>query len=302
MVQVWQLLAGMGLDIAFGDPRCLPHPVRAIGSWAGSMERLWRAARLPSRLSGVGFWLSVVVPVTLLVWLTQPWANIYWIWMFLALRSLDADSAAVVEALRAGRVEAARRALAMIVGRDTESLNEREIIRAVLETVSENLNDAVIAPLFYLVLFGPAGMAAYKAINTLDSIAGYKNNAYLEFGWASARMDDAASFVPARLSAALVWICAGILRMNAQRSVRVTLRDARLQPSPNSGYSEAAFAGALGVRLGGVNYYGGVAAPKAYLGDDLRPLAVDIFSDARLLLYGASGLMLVLVCGVALWK
>jgi cobalamin biosynthesis protein CobD len=186
----------------------------------------------------------------------------------------------------------------MIVGRDTESLEEPEILRAVIETVAENLSDAIVAPLFYLALAGPAGMGVYKAINTLDSIAGYRNDRYREFGWTSARMDDVVNYVPARLTAILVWICSTLPGYNVRRSLAVTFRDGASQPSPNAGYPEAAVAGALGVRLGGLNYYGGVPSAKAYLGDALRPLTARTFTQARTLLYATATLMVALVCVV----
>jgi adenosylcobinamide-phosphate synthase len=203
-----------------------------------------------------------------------------------------------MRSLAAHNITEARQQLARIVGRDTQSLDEPEIVRGAIETVSENFGDGVVAPLFYLALFGPAGMAAYKAVNTLDSMVGYKDERYRELGWASARLDDALNYVPARLSAALIWAAAAFLGMNVGRSLRVTLRDASSQPSPNSGWPEAAFAGALGVRLGGLNWYKGVKSAKAYLGDPERPLSIGEFARARRLLYGAGVLAIV---GVALW-
>jgi adenosylcobinamide-phosphate synthase len=244
-------LAGVLLDLVLADPRWLPHPVRGFGRVVTRLESLWRGTPLPSRIAGCGFWVCSVGSATAIVWLTLPWAAVYWIYSLLALRGLDVEAAGVLKALDRGDLDEARAKLAMIVGRDTASLDEPEIVRAAIETVSENLSDAVIAPLFYFALLGPAGMAAYKAINTLDSMCGYKDERYKEFGWASARMDDLANLVPARLSAALVWICALLPGFSARRAVAATLRDAANQPSPNSGYPEAAFAGALGVRLGG---------------------------------------------------
>ena len=186
----------------------------------------------------------------------------------------------------------------MIVGRDTANLDTPEILRAAIETVAENVSDGVIAPLFYLALLGPAGMAAYKAANTLDSMVGHKDERYRELGWASARLDDVLNFVPARLSAVLIWIAAGLLGMNPARSMRVTLRDAKSQPSPNSGWPEAAFAGAIGIQLGGVNYYRGESQRQRISRRPLRPLDVLAFRDARKLLYGSSLLM---AAGVYVW-
>ena len=299
----WDLVAGFGLDLALGDPRWLPHPVRGIGWLIIKSERLWRGSGIPLRLAGVLLCATIVGFTTAIVWLTLPWANVYWIYSLLALRSLDRESGVVIESLREGDLDKARADVARIVGRDTGHLEEPEIVRAVVETVSENFSDGVVAPLFYLGLFGPAGMAAYKAVNTLDSMIGYKNERYRELGWASARLDDALNFVPSRLSAVLVWISAALLRMKPSRSIAVTLRDGGSQPSPNSGWPEAAFAGALGVRLGGLNSYKGAASFKPYLGDAERPLNIAVFSGARKLLYTSSLLMMMLVIvGRSFWK
>jgi adenosylcobinamide-phosphate synthase len=293
-----QLLTGVSLDLVLGDPRWLPHPVRGFGQVVSKLELLWRRAPLSPRLAGCGFWLCSVGSATAFVWLTLPWAAVYWIYSLLALRGLDVEAARVLGALNQGDLAGARKRLALIVGRDTEHLDEPEIVRAAIETVSENLSDAIIAPLFYFAVFGPTGMAAYKAINTLDSMCGYKDERYKEFGWASARMDDLANLVPARLSAALVWICALLPGFCARRAVLATLRDAGNQPSPKSGYPEAAFAGALGVRLGGLNFYRGVPSKKNYLGEPVRPLSRRTFQSARILLYGASILMVAITCAV----
>ena len=291
MTPAVQLLAGVSLDLVLGDPRWLPHPIRGLGHIVTRLESLWRRTPLPPRIAGCGFWLCSVGSATAAVWLTLPWAAIYWIYSLLALRGLDLEATRILEALEQGDLAGARDKLAMIVGRDTAHLDEPEIVRAAIETVSENLSDAVIAPLFYLALLGPAGMAAYKAINTLDSMYGYNDERYKDFGWASARMDDLANLVPARLSAALVWICALLPGFSARRAVLATLRDAAGQPSPNSGYPEAAVAGALGVRLGGLNYYGGVPSQKNYLGEPVQPISRQAFRGARVLLYSASILM-----------
>lgn len=293
-----EVLAGVALDLAFGDPRRLPHPVRGFGWCAQRLEDLWRRTHLPLRAAGVLFWITAVVPAAALVWITLPYANVYWIWTLLAIRDLDFEAGLVMRKLAASDLPGAREMLARIVGRDTADLDEADVLRAVVETIAENLSDAVVAPLFYLALAGPVGMAAYKAINTLDSMCGYRNESYREFGWASARMDDMANFLPARLTAALVWICALLPGFGFRRSVRVTLRDGASQASPNAGYPEAAVAGALGVQLGGLNFYGGVAHPKPALGDAGAPLGSGAFRGARVLLYAASALMVAAVCGV----
>jgi adenosylcobinamide-phosphate synthase len=295
---VKEVLAGVGLDLLIGDPQWFPHPVRGLGWLAVRLERCWRWTRLPLLAAGALYWVSAVGVAGGVAWITLPWATVFWIWTLVAIRDLDVEAARVLGRLEAGDLIGARAMLAQIVGRDTEELGEPEVLRAVLETVAEGLNDGIVAPLFYLALGGPVGMAAYKAVNTLDSMVGYRNERYRQFGWAAARMDDIANYLPARLTAVMVWLAAGVLRYDARRSVRVTLRDARRQPSPNAGYPEAAVAGALGVRLGGTNYYGGVASAKEYLGDPVQPLGREHFGRARRILYVVAGLMVLVIWGV----
>jgi cobalamin biosynthesis protein CobD len=206
-------------------------------------EVLVRRSGVPLRLGGVVLCSGVMAITAGVVHATLPYANIYWAYSFLALRSLDFEATKVIRTLEAGNLPAARKQLGMIVGRDTAHLDEAGIVRAVVETVSENFGDGVVAPVFYLALLGPVGMAVYKAVNTLDSMVGYMDERYRELGWASARLDDVLNFIPARLAALTVWSVAGLVRLNSVRSVRVTLRDAQKQPSPNSGWPEAAFAG-----------------------------------------------------------
>jgi len=301
-----ELLLGVAADLLLGDPRWLPHPIRGFGLVASRVEQVWRKAPFPVHLAGAGFWLSAVGLACLVVWvslrvLPRPWVTVYWIFSLLALRDLDRHASAVMEAIDTGDLVEARRRTAMIVGRDTALLDEEGILRATFESVAENLSDAVIAPLFYLALTGPLGLAAYKAVNTLDSMVGYRNPRYREFGWVSARADDLANWGPARLSALLVWLCALRPGFDFARSVRATLRDARRQPSPNAGYPEAAVAGALGVRLGGVNCYGGTPSPKEFLGDPVRPLDRALYSCLRWLLYGPALALTAFLCGVLPW-
>lgn len=300
------LVVGVALDLALGDPRWLPHPVRGIGWLAEVAERSFRAAHLPLRIAGILFWITIVGIVSFLVWITVHWAHAwgsaYWIFALLACRDLDVEAGNVIRALKASDIEEARKRLSLIVGRDTKELDQPEIIRATVETVAENLSDGVIAPLFYLALGGPVGMAAYKAVNTLDSMVGYKNQKYSQFGWASARADDVANFLPARITAVLVCIVALAVRgLDARSAFRTTLRDGKSQPSPNAGYPEAAVAGALGVKLGGLNHYGGVPSLKATLGDAVYPLDFTSFRRVRVLLYGSEALFLMLILGCILW-
>jgi adenosylcobinamide-phosphate synthase len=295
------LVAGVVLDLAIGDPPWLPHPVRGIGWFATLAERFWRATGLPLRAAGALFCFSVVGLSATIVWLTAPWMNIYWIFALLACRDLDGEASRVVRALRQDDLGEARQRLSRIVGRDTHVLDEQGVMRATVETVSENLSDGVIAPLFYLAVAGPAGMAAYKAINTLDSMVGYRNERYREFGWASARADDMVNYLPSRLTAALVGIAAFLPGYDALRSFRVTWRDGASQPSPNSGYPEAAFAGAIGVQLGGVNFYQGKPSFKSTLGDPANPLTRDAYPRVRVLLYASEALFVAMILGCLRW-
>ena len=307
MVTPVELLGGVALDFAVGDPRWLPHPVVGIGILAAATEKVLRSSELPLVVAGCLAWLAVVLLSGSLVYasivlLPAPWIQVYWIFSLLAVRSLDEHAMAVISCLKAGDVSAARHAVSMIVGRDTAGLDQQEITRAVFETVAESLNDGVIAPLFWLGVAGPVGMVVYKAVNTMDSMFGYKSERYLQFGWAAARMDDLANLIPARLTAGLIWIIAAVTSgLSARNSFRITLRDANTQPSPNSGYPEAAVAGALGVQFGGVNFYRGVRSEKHFLGDMLRPLEANHYGLLRVILYGSATLFALLLGGIAQW-
>jgi adenosylcobinamide-phosphate synthase len=224
----------------------------------------------------------------------------YWIFTSLAVRSLDQESNKVIEALRRGDLDGARALVGRLVGRDTNHLSEADIVRAVFETVAENMSDAIVAPLFYFVLLGVPGMVAYKAVNTMDSMVGYKNDKYIRFGWAAARLDDIVNYIPARITAGLIVLGAAISRLRWRSAIHVILRDAQLQPSPNAGYPEAALAGALGVRLGGLNHYFGRPVEKPFLGDPVEHLESNRFSQVRLLLYLVTAISYVLV-GALLW-
>jgi adenosylcobinamide-phosphate synthase len=283
-----EFLAGASLDVLLGDPAWIPHPVRGIGRIVAFLERPLR--RIPNETFGGCLLVCSVIAVVLIVsGLTVYWGgavvSTYWIFACLALRSLDVESGKVIQALKTGDLDNARKLTGYIVGRDTNELSERDITRAVFETVGENMSDAIVAPLFFLAIFGVPGMAAYKAINTMDSMVGYKNEKYIRFGWAAARLDDVANYFPARITAALIVVIAACMRMRWRNAVVAIRRDARLQPSPNSGYPEAALAGALGVQLGGLNYYFGRPSRKPFLGDSIEDLRWSCFPQVRILLY-----------------
>lgn len=303
MMAGWQILAATALDLAIGDPRWLPHPVRAIGLWISKQESVLRHASIGLRLAGVLLWFGTVFPAAALVAASTWWmplSAIYWTFSFLAIRDLDRHASRVIDALKANELGLARERLSSIVGRDTAHLDPPEIIRAAIETVGENLSDGIVAPLFFLAIGGPAAMAAYKAVNTLDSMVGYRNDMYRDLGWFSARADDWANWIPARLSAALIWFVTLAPGYSLRDSVRITMRDGGSQPSPNSGWPEAAVAGALGIRLGGSSTYGGVVSKKAFLGDPTRSLDLAVFPRVRFILYSVA-LLSVTIVAVIRW-
>ncbi|TGU75133.1 cobalamin biosynthesis protein CobD [Geomonas terrae] len=296
------VLGAVVMDLFLGDPRTLPHPVVIIGWLISWLERVLRQRISDPRLAGVAL-LVVTVGVSYLVaagliylgTLVAPAVGflvaLYLAWVSIAARSLHVESAKVAKALERGDLPAARVALSYIVGRETAQLDEPEVIRGAVETVAENTGDGVVAPLFYLMLGGPALAIAYKAVNTLDSMVGYKNERYLEFGWASARFDDLANFIPARLTGLLMVLAAPLCGLSSAGSWRILHRDCRNHASPNSGYPEAAAAGALGVRLGGANRYFGRIVEKPTIGDPVRPLSLEAYAGVVRLMYCSEAIM-----------
>ncbi len=192
--------------------------------------------------------------------------SVLFIFTALSARSLGKEAKSVYQSLKAGNIKDAQKKLSLIVGRDTEALSQDEIVRATVETVAENSVDGVVSPLFYAALGGAPLVLAYKAINTLDSMVGYKNKRYIYFGWFSAKLDDVANYIPARLSILLIPLASFILKKRTSNALHTILRDGKKSPSPNAGIPEAGFAGALGIQLGGVNYYQGEKVSKPILG------------------------------------
>lgn len=296
------VLAAVALDLVLGDPRALPHPVTAIGRLISFLDSPLRRLVKNARLAGVTL-LLVTVGVTyacaaLLLkgaYAVAPEAGfllgLYLAWVSLAARSLQVESGKVAKALQRRDLPGARLALSYIVGRETELLDEPEIIRGAVETVAENTGDGVIAPLFFLMLGGPPLAIAYKAVNTLDSMVGYKNERYLHFGWASARFDDLANYLPARLTGLLMVLAAPICALSGRGAWRIMRRDCRNHASPNSGFPEAAAAGALGVRLGGVNRYFGKVMEKPTIGDPSVPLSLAAYHGVVRLMYCSEALL-----------
>ncbi|SDN27368.1 adenosylcobinamide-phosphate synthase [Paenibacillus sp. yr247] len=298
--------AAIVLDWILGDPRWPTHPVIFIGRWIRMMEGKLRKERnegnQPGWLRAKGVLLTVSTVVlsfssVLVLILTARWIH-EWLGYFvctwfisttIAIKGLKDAAYLVYNPLRKGELADARKYTGYIVGRDTDELCEEELTRAVVETVAENIVDAVISPLFYALLGGAPLAMLYRASNTLDSMVGYRNDRYRHFGWASARWDDAMNWIPARLTGLLLVLVALLQPgLSAKRSAAAIRRFAHLHPSPNSGIPESAVAGALGIELGGLNVYGGAASERARLGWPLRPRTQQDIVYAVRMLYGVS--------------
>ncbi|OAT26993.1 adenosylcobinamide-phosphate synthase [Buttiauxella ferragutiae ATCC 51602] len=308
------------LDYWFGDPPHWPHPVRWIGNLITVTQRIIRQFCKSDRALKIGggvLWLVVVGATWGVSWgvlylanLLHPWlgwlVEVWMIYTVLAARCLSDAALDVYRALKHGTLAESREKLSWIVGRDTSQLERPQITRAVVETVAENSVDGVIAPLFFLLLGGAPLAMAYKAVNTLDSMVGYKTEKYRAIGYVSARLDDLANYFPARLSWLLLTIAAFCLRANPRQALRIGWRDRYQHSSPNCAWSEATVAGALGIRLGGPNTYFGERVEKPWMGDEQRGVAIDditrtiqlmmLASLLALLLFAA---MRVLVLGIA---
>ncbi len=300
----WHLVCAYVLDLAAGDPRWMPHPVRWIGRLIARTETvLYDESSSPGlmRVSGCALWIVVIAVVLCaakaliaIAGLGGPiFGDLALIWLAyttLATRSLHDESSNVAEALRSGDLALARSRLSLIVSRETTQLDRDAILRALVETVSENISDAIVAPLFFLALFGPVGALVYKAVNTMDSMLGYKNERYRYFGSFAARADDVANWVPARISGWLVVAASACMRGNWRTVAKIMMRDAPKMKSPNAGYPEAAAAGALGVQLGGASRYFGAVVEKPLLGDPVDDMTMETYARMIRLMYLSSGL------------
>ncbi len=276
-------LCAFGLDWILGDPGAWPHPVRLIGQaidrgekaarrWAGeSPERLRRAGTILALaivLAGMAAAYALLALAAHLAYFLLVAAALYLVYSALCLKELYRQTIIVEELIGRGDLPEARRRLSWVVGRDTENLDEAAVRRALIETVAENLSDGLVAPMFYLALGGPVLAWGYKAVNTLDSMIGYKNERFLDLGRFAAKLDDAAGFIPARLSAILIILSARLTGRDWRGAAKVWRRDGHLHASPNAGQPEAAMAGALGLRLGGPSSYGGLRHHKPYINED----------------------------------
>ena len=312
MMIFWAVLGGFVLDMIFGDPAWLTHPVVLMGRCISALEKRLRAA-LPKTPKGEllgGSIVAVVLPLgTLAVTGLACWGvakihpalglalQMFWCGQALAAKGLAQESRNVYKELAKGDLPAARCAVARIVGRDTANLTAEGVTKAAVETVAENASDGVIAPLLYMLVGGAPLALTYKAINTMDSMLGYKNEKYLYFGRAAAKLDDVANYLPSRL-AGLLWCAAAALTGNSPKGAwRIWRRDRRCHASPNSAQTESACAGALGVQLAGPAYYFGEYYAKPTIGDPLRPIEPEDIRRANRMMYAES--VLALAVGLA---
>lgn len=308
------VLAGFTLDCMIGDPEKLPHPVRGIGKLISFLEKkagLRKETDRPGvqRIKG-GILVLLVVALTVLVtggllalaYRLHPFLGLavesILCAQVLAARNLRDASMKVYRALKAGDVEQARKAVSMIVGRDTAVLDQAGITRAAVETVAENTSDGVTAPLFYLVIGGPALGMAYKAVNTMDSMLGYQNETYQYFGTAAARLDDLVNLIPSRLSGLLMVPAAALSGLDAAGAWKIFRRDRKKHASPNSAQTESACAGALQVKLAGDAVYFGKTVHKHEIGDAVRPIETEDIRRADRLMYTAAVISLILFLGI----
>ncbi|MFH1519542.1 MAG: adenosylcobinamide-phosphate synthase CbiB [Candidatus Omnitrophota bacterium] len=293
-------------DLFLGDPEWFPHPVKGVGKLINFFDNNLRgsSSKWVERLNGVILTIVVVGISTSVAYLfieilggLNPFlGSLAWIYLgyaVLSVKDLRVKAREVLKEVEKNSLSEAKKKLSKIVGRDTQDLNKDRIVAATIESIAESTNDGIVGPLFYLVLGGPVLAFAYKSINTLDSMVGYKNKKYLHFGWFSAKLDDAVNFIPARISGFLIAVSSAIIggvvrqahypersRRRFKESIEVMARDSNKHSSPNSGVSEAAMAGALGIRLGGPSTYQGKVFERPYLGEEKRILQPLFINEA----------------------
>jgi adenosylcobinamide-phosphate synthase len=300
------LLVAIIIDLIVGDPSCYPHPVVIIGRGINILENLLRRIFSSNFERIAGLILSVIIISSTFVVVDKLldiayYFNYYFgltaeLWIFvttLAVKGLVQAGNSIYQPLVEGDLAEARKKIDGIVGRDTAGLSVEDVIRGTIETLAENTSDGLIAPLFYAVLGGAPLAMTYKAINTLDSMIGYKNEEYYDFGWAAAKVDDLANWIPARLTAFLFVVAAFLTGDNWQGAKKIIFRDASKHPSPNAGFPEAAVAGALNLKLGGINYYQGQESFRAHLGTGAEEFKPKQIKDTIKLIYWNLGLFVV---------
>ena len=299
---------GFFIDLLIGDPRWLYHPVCIIGKGISAGEKLLRGifpkTKAGERAAGCVLAaavtvLSAAVPAVILLilyhlsWIAGFAVETFFCYQLLATKSLKQESGKVYKELKEGTLESSRKAVSMIVGRDTAALDEKGVTKAAVETVAENASDGVIAPLFYMMIGGAVWGFAYKAINTMDSMIGYKNEKYQYFGTAAARLDDGANFIPARISGLLMILASFLCGMNGRNAAAVYRRDRKKHASPNAAQTESVMAGALDIQLAGDAWYFGNLHKKPFIGDSNRPVEPEDIPRSHKILYATAILALV---------
>lgn len=307
ILPAFPLIIGFILDSIIGDPYNLPHPIRAVGRLISYMEKFIHKRFLNLKKGGIFLALTVIlistaVPIVLLIVCYKIHIivgivieSILCCYM-IAARCLQKESMKVCTAAEKNDTESARRAVSMIVGRDTAVLDADGIVRAAVETVAENTSDGVTAPLFYMGICGAAAGFFYKSVNTMDSMIGYKNEKYADMGWFAAKLDDVLNFIPSRLTALIMIIVSPLIKMDGRNAYRIWKRDRRNHASPNSAQTESVCAGALHIRLAGDAWYFGKLHKKPYIGDDDRPVEPQDIRRVNSLMYASSVVMLIIAC------
>lgn len=309
MMTLGAIVAGFILDLIFGDPHWLPHPICLIGNLIGFLEKNLRRLLAPGKtallLGGalmvvIVLSLSYVVPYAVLMLAEQvsPWLRFaletVMFYQIFATKCLRDESMKVYTALHNNDLEDARVKLSWIVGRDTKELTTEEVTKGAVETVAENTADGIIAPMFYMFIGGAPLAFLYKGINTMDSMVGYKNDKFLYFGRCAAKLDDVANFIPARITGILMILASYFLNMNAAGAWKIFWRDRYNHLSPNSAMTESVTAGALNIQLGGDHYYFGKLVHKDTIGDNIRPVVAEDIVAVNNLLYMTAVISLLL--------
>jgi len=305
------LVIGFVLDLLLGDPEWLYHPVCLIGKYISFAEKKLRMRGGNLRRSAVLLTASAVLltmaAAALILWLLSLLGRVPLLigmallnWMGIAVTCMAQEARGVENALKTG-VEAGRKQVARIVGRDTQSLNEEEIIKATIETVVENTTDGVISPLLYAAIGGPVLLWGFKAASTLDSMVGYLDEKYRDIGWSSAKLDDLLNYLPARLTALLMCAVCSVIRLDGKNAWRIVKRDHANHKSPNCAWSESAAAGAMHIQLGGTHDYFGKPIEKPTIGDCDRSPCIEDIHRANKLLYASSALMMILIVLISLF-
>ena len=292
-----ELTIGFILDLLIGDPNNPFHPVRGIGLLASKLETIFRKLLKNSlKIAGLIVWMITIIltfAITYGIIFVCMKINKYLgiivqgiiIYFCISAKGLVVEGYKVIKYLNEGNIEKSRKQLSYIVGRDTESLDSKGITRAVIETIAENMSDGVIAPILFAGVFGAAGSMAYKAVNTMDSMFGYKNEKYIKFGYFPAKLDDLFNYIPARVTGILIIISSFFLKRDYKNSLKIYKRDRYNHTSPNSAHPEAAMAGALDIQLGGANYYFGKIVEKPVIGDKIKEIEINDVKKTAEILY-----------------